>query len=257
MKITSYLLIALMSMGIEGCPSDQLASNEACSGQAPTFRLNVVSDTMAPFSIAIDSVGTAVHKTTKQRTQFNPITGVGQKFNTRIEHKYSKGFIYDSTFRPTDIHKNKGCIKEYTVSASVKGKWTENKKWSGENQYNTLPAGVTSESVSRTRDVKPLLNSAPKVTDIQLVCKAPSGQQIKICTFNIRVGEDFKNVNYIVRRSASCTNGCFYTTCLDGSLVSTNSCGGQEQPVTQIFSLIRPEVRPADGSSRAYSFANE
>jgi hypothetical protein len=87
MKITIYLLIALMSMGITGCPSDPLASNEVCSGEAPAFRLSVVSNTEAPFSIAINSVGTAVHKTTKQRTQFNPITGVGPKFNMRISTK--------------------------------------------------------------------------------------------------------------------------------------------------------------------------
>jgi hypothetical protein len=122
-KITIYLLIALMLMGIEGCTSDPLASNEACSGQVPDFRLSVVTNTEAPFSIAIDSVGIAVHKTTKQRTQFNPITGVGPKFNMSIStNPNHKGSIYDSTDRPTDIQKNKGCIKEYTVSASVTAK---------------------------------------------------------------------------------------------------------------------------------------
>ena len=53
MKITIYLLIALMSMGITGCPSDPLTSNEVCSGEPPLFKLYVVSDTDAPFDIEI------------------------------------------------------------------------------------------------------------------------------------------------------------------------------------------------------------
>jgi hypothetical protein len=201
MKITIYLLISFMLMGIEGCPSDQLASNEACSGQAPAFRLSVVSNTEAPFSIAIDSVGTAVHKTTKQRTQFNPITGVGPKFNMRISTKENTlGSIYDSTFRPTDIHKNKGCIKEYTVSASVTGQWLPKKK-----QPNALfiidPENPTysfhsTMELTQFTNVKPLLDSAPERSYNQYVCKAPEGKQIKTCTFTLNVGQEAKTASF-------------------------------------------------------------
>ena len=235
MKITIYLLIALMLMGIEGCPSDQLASNEACSGPAPAFRLSVVSDTKAPFRIAIDSVGTAVHKATKQRTQFNPITGVGPKFNMRIStQKNTLGSIYDSTFRPTDIHKNKGCIKEYTVSASVTGKWHETYNQPYKQYGNGFAGGG---SIYDHPPLKPLLDSPPITTDGQLVCEAPEGKQIKTCTFTIKVGEDKKSVQVTRGRS--------------------DRDGKWEQLQTP-FNLVRPIGNGRNkGTSMSQTFANE
>ena len=245
MKITIYLLIALMLMGIEGCPSDQLASNEACSGPAPAFRLSVVSDTKAPFRIAIDSVGTAVHKTTKQRTQFNPITGVGPKFNMRISTKENTlGSIYDSTFRPTDIHKNKGCIKQYIVSAVVSGKWHDGKqpytRGVGWGSVKMLGGGPFI-SIRDVPPLKPLLDSAPiNQTPISLVCEAPEGKQIKTCTFTIKVGEEKNAVMVHYGRRA------------DGG-----AGRGAEKEQT-LYNLIRPKGNEQNkGTSISQTFANE
>ena len=176
MKITIYLLIALMSMGITGCPSDPLTSNEVCSGEPPLFKLYVVSDTDAPFDIEIQSLGIAVHKTTKKTTLFNPTTGVGPTY----VHKTTvskKGDIINTPFKPTDIHKNKGCIKDYSVSVDVSSK------------YDITPG------FSRTITEKNLGNSnkpkgAASKSTVELKCHAPTGKQIKRCFFQVTIGEE-------------------------------------------------------------------
>ena len=171
MKITIYLLIALMSMGITGCPSDPLTSNEVCSGEAPLFKLYVVSDTDEPFDIEIQSVGIAVHKTTKKTTLFNPITGVGPTYvyNTSVSRK---GDIINTPFKPTDIHKNKGCIKDYSVSVAVTSQYKIIKTPNGR-----LTAAQLLSKDSRIR----ALTSKKHRTAAVLTCNAPPGNQIKTC----------------------------------------------------------------------------
>ena len=170
MKITILLLIALMLMGIQGCPSDPLTSNEVCSGEAPLFKLYVVSDTDAPFDIEIQSVGKAVHKTTKKTTLFNPITGVGPTYvyKTSVNRK---GDIINTPFKPTDIHKNKGCIKEYTVEVVINASWHPNRPGTPDS---------------------PL----PKLNGPLLSCEAPQGKQIKTCLFQITVDQVEKTMSY-------------------------------------------------------------
>ena len=171
MKITILLLIALMLMGIQGCPSDPLTSNEVCSGQAPLFKLYVVSDTDAPFDIEVTSVGKAVHKTTGAQHTFNPITGGGAWYNFNKTNVRSKGEIINATFKPTDIHKNKGCIKEYTVEVVINASWYPNRP--------------------RTPDSPP-----PKPNGPLLSCEAPQGKQIKTCLFQITVNQVEKTMSY-------------------------------------------------------------
>ena len=183
MKITIYLLIALMSMGITGCPSDPLTSNEVCSGEPPLFKLYVVSDTDAPFDIEIQSLGIAVHKTTKKTTLFNPTTGVGPTYvyKTRVN---KKGDIINTPFKPTDIHKNKGCIKDYSVSVDVSSKYR-----------------YTSDAPDGRWRKGDLLNPnvAGQRSSVELKCHAPSGQQIKRCFFQVTIGEAEKQSYYAWR----------------------------------------------------------
>jgi hypothetical protein len=183
-RITVYLLIALMSMGITGCPSDPLASNEVCSGQAPQFKLYVVSDTDAPFEIEVQSVGRAVHKTTNNTTVFNPITGVGPTYvyKTSVNRK---GDIINIPFKPTDIHKNKGCIKDYSVSVDVT------------SQYKIFQKpSRTSERELLFRDSNLRSYMANNTTSTELTCNAPPGKQIKTCLFQVTVGEEVKTHTY-------------------------------------------------------------
>ena len=188
MKITIYLLIALMSMGITGCPSDPLTSNEVCSGEPPLFKLYVVSDTDAPFDIEIQSLGIAVHKTTKKTTLFNPTTGVGPTYvhKTRVS---KKGDIINIPFKPTDIHKNKGCIKDYSVSVDVSSKYrytsdAPDGRWRKGQSTDTVPAGHPTR---------------PNTSTVELKCHAPSGQQIKRCFFQVTIGE-VENESYYAWR---------------------------------------------------------
>ena len=174
MKITIYLLIALMSMGITGCPSDPLTSNEVCSGEPPLFKLYVVSDTDEPFDIEIQSVGIAVHKTTKRTTLFNPTTGVGPTY----VHKTTvskKGDIINTPFKPTDIHKNKGCIKDYSVSVDVSSSYA-------------VPPGqpMPLDDFLRTQP----LSLLKRQSSVELKCQAPSGKQIKTCLFQVTIDEE-------------------------------------------------------------------
>ena len=183
MKITIYLLIALMSMGITGCPSDPLTSNEVCSGEPPLFKLYVVSDTDEPFDIEIQSLGIAVHKTTKKTTLFNPTTGVGPTYvhKTRVS---KKGDIINTPFKPTDIHKNKGCIKDYSVSVDVSSKY---------RYTSDAPDGWW-----RRGDLV-FQHEAPIRSSVELKCHAPSGQQIKRCFFQVTIGE-VENESYYAWR---------------------------------------------------------
>ncbi|MDC1123315.1 hypothetical protein OAT11_08205 [Nitrospinaceae bacterium] len=178
MKITIYLLIALMLMGIEGCPSDPLTSNEVCSGEPPLFKLYVVSDTDEPFDIAIQSVGIAVHKTNKTATLFNPTTGVGPTYvhKTRVS---KKGDIINIPFKPTDIHKNKGCITDYSVSVDVSSKY---------RYTSDAPDGWWSKGDL----INGINGTETKRSSVELKCHAPSGQQIKRCFFQVTIGEEAK-----------------------------------------------------------------
>ena len=180
MKITIYLLIALMSMGITGCPSDPLTSNEVCSGEPPLFKLYVVSDTDEPFDIEIQSLGIAVHKTTKKTTLFNPTTGVGPTYvhKTRVS---KKGDIINIPFKPTDIHKNKGCIIDYSVSVDVSSKY---------RYTSDAPNGLWSKG-----DLfEP--SWAAERSSVELKCHAPYGQQIKRCFFQVTIGEEEQQSEY-------------------------------------------------------------
>ena len=176
MKITIYLLIALMSMGITGCPSDPLTSKLPCSGKPPLFKLYVVSDTDEPFDIEIQSLGIAVHKTTKTTTLFNPTTGVGPTYvhKTRVS---KKGDIINIPFKPTDIHKNKGCIIDYSVSVDVSSKY---------RYTSDAPNGLWSKGDL----VEP--SWAAERSSVELKCHAPYGQQIKRCFFQVTIGEAVK-----------------------------------------------------------------
>jgi hypothetical protein len=180
MKITIYLLIAFMLMGVEGCPSDPggFSSNEVCSGEAPLFKLYVVSDTNAPFDIEIQSVGKAVHKTTKQTTLFNPITGMGMTYvyKTGVNRE---GGIINTPFKPTDIHKNKGCIKQYTVSVDVAAPWVA--------EVGRIPDSTHAQ-------VGELLLAPPKKSSVELSCLAPQGKQIKSCFFQITIDNEVRQV---------------------------------------------------------------
>ena len=175
MKITIYLLIALMSMGITGCPSDPLTSNEVCSGEPPLFKLYVVSDTDEPFDIEIQSLGIAVRKNSfGVTTQFNPTNGYDGPPYVHKTRVSKKGDIINIPFKPTDIHKNKGCIKDYSVSVDVSSKYR-----------------YTSDAPDGRWRKGDLLNPnvAGQRSSVELKCHAPSGQQIKRCFFQVTIGE--------------------------------------------------------------------
>ena len=191
MKITILLLIALMFMGIQGCPSDPLASNEVCSGEAPLFKLYVVSDTDAPFDIEIQSVGKAVHKTTKKTTLFNPITGIVTTYvyKTSVNRK---GDIINIPFKPTDIHKNKGCIKQYTVSVDVSARW--------QKPSQDLPAFISSTYANSY--LFPVVRKLPRKSSVELSCLATEGKQIKSCLFQITIDKEEKKLHEIDQKLA-------------------------------------------------------
>jgi hypothetical protein len=209
MKITIYLSIALMLMVIQGCPSDRLASSEVCSGEAPYFKLFVVSDTDATFDIQIQSVGQAVHKTTREATQFNPITGVGMTFvhKTRVSRK---GDIINAPFKPSDIHKNNGCIKQYTVSVDVSASW----------QREGCSGGRTGcpEQGSFTLP--------PSNSSVELSCLATEGKQIKGCFFKITIDKEEKKLHEIHQTLAPHEKTLLKDVRFHRAYVATTSRGG-------------------------------
>ena len=180
-----------MFMGIQGCPSDPLASNEVCSGEAPLFKLYVVSDTDAPFDIEIQSVGKAVHKTTKKTTLFNPITGIVTTYvyKTSVNRK---GDIINIPFKPTDIHKNKGCIKQYTVSVDVSARW--------QKPSQDLPAFISSTYANSY--LFPVVRKLPRKSSVELSCLATEGKQIKSCLFQITIDKEEKKLHEIDQKLA-------------------------------------------------------
>jgi hypothetical protein len=86
-------------MGIQGCPSDPLVSNDVCSRGAPLFKLYVVSDTDAQFSMEVLILGKAAHKTNKQSIIFNPPTSAtGSTYKQNFTNG-AKGDIFNATFQ--------------------------------------------------------------------------------------------------------------------------------------------------------------